>query len=186
MICEICGHKYTTSCAHCARRVLTWGVDGTVELLKLAKQSEDIQANELVDFIRKYYAGKATQMSDKANVLRTALKILGFKGKVIGRIHRNKMDYTSIRRREHETGRRWRLLEDHCEQCGGKDNLRLHHILPLSWGGLSSPDNVITLCESCHRKTHKKLTKILNRGLLLELLAPHIDKLTELAKTTVE
>jgi hypothetical protein len=40
-----------------------------------------------------------------------------------------------------------------CQICGGcKTNLHAHHIIPLSEGGEDSLNNLITVCEDCHRK----------------------------------
>lgn len=41
-------------------------------------------------------------------------------------------------------------------QCCGKKNTRLevHHILYVCHGGTDREDNLITLCESCHKKIH--------------------------------
>lgn len=46
-----------------------------------------------------------------------------------------------------------------CQECKGKkkDNrLHVHHIVFRSNGGTDSPDNLITLCESCHSGLHAK------------------------------
>lgn len=46
-----------------------------------------------------------------------------------------------------------------CKECGGKkkDNrLHVHHIQFRSNGGSNSPDNLVTLCETCHSKLHAK------------------------------
>jgi len=44
-----------------------------------------------------------------------------------------------------------------CQHCKGKSKnkkLRVHHIIFRSKGGTNSPDNLITLCETCHDKLH--------------------------------
>jgi len=38
-----------------------------------------------------------------------------------------------------------------CELCGSQEDLHVHHIIPRSEGGDNSPDNLVTLCEECHR-----------------------------------
>lgn len=42
----------------------------------------------------------------------------------------------------------------HCRfpDCGATDALEVHHIVPLRLGGLTAPDNGITLCATCHTK----------------------------------
>jgi N6-L-threonylcarbamoyladenine synthase len=60
------------------------------------------------------------------------------------------------------------LFRDHyiCQQCKGKSKdkyLRVHHIESRKTGG-DSPDNLITLCKTCHEIIHREgLTKTLKR-----------------------
>lgn len=43
-----------------------------------------------------------------------------------------------------------------CQKCKTtKGELHVHHIIFRSKGGSDTPDNLITLCESCHEKLHK-------------------------------
>ena len=43
-----------------------------------------------------------------------------------------------------------------CQLCRKKERIpHVHHILPIRIGGLSSPENLITLCSFCHRKVHR-------------------------------
>ncbi len=44
-----------------------------------------------------------------------------------------------------------------CQSCNGKSKdkvLNVHHITPKANGGTNKPDNLITLCESCHKAYH--------------------------------
>jgi len=46
-----------------------------------------------------------------------------------------------------------------CQYCKNKrkdSRLHVHHIQPKSQGGTDQPNNLITLCESCHDDLHKK------------------------------
>ncbi len=185
MICEICGSSYKYSCAHCTRRINTWGQDGLFVLMELAKSEDDIQSKDLIPIINTYYTGKVKAISDKANVLRIALRGLGYKGKFVGRIHKNGETYLDIRRREHAGARRYGLKKTFCERCGCAVELHLHHIVPLSWGGVSSEENCITLCETCHRAIHKRLAKLLNRERLLSYLTPHSEEIELLARQSL-
>ncbi len=45
---------------------------------------------------------------------------------------------------------RWR-----CQSCGSVEGLEVHHIISRGQLGDDVEDNLITLCWSCHRKTHK-------------------------------
>ena len=61
------------------------------------------------------------------------------------------VNYGYANAREHALAR-----DKHTCQCCGKKNCRLevHHIIFRSSGGSDSLENLITLCEDCHKKTH--------------------------------
>ena len=42
-----------------------------------------------------------------------------------------------------------------CQNCGSGDNLRVHHIVERSESGSDRPDNLITVCDSCHNLIHQ-------------------------------
>lgn len=48
------------------------------------------------------------------------------------------------------------LIRDHyqCVECGSKENLNIHHVIPRKWGGNDIPSNLITLCRTCHSEKH--------------------------------
>lgn len=52
-------------------------------------------------------------------------------------------------------------LHEQCELCGSNKSLEVHHIIPLSFGGDNSEENMIVVCRMCHTKLtpHKLLTK---------------------------
>jgi hypothetical protein len=42
-----------------------------------------------------------------------------------------------------------------CTQCDATDvELHVHHVVPLSKGGSNESDNLVTLCDYCHREAH--------------------------------
>lgn len=41
-----------------------------------------------------------------------------------------------------------------CSCCGKKDNLHLHHIIPMSKGGPDNYYNLIYVCDDCHENIH--------------------------------
>jgi 5-methylcytosine-specific restriction endonuclease McrA len=41
-----------------------------------------------------------------------------------------------------------------CQFCGTMSNLEVHHQQFRSHSGDDSEENLITLCEACHRKAH--------------------------------
>ena len=42
-----------------------------------------------------------------------------------------------------------------CDRCGKAGRLEVHHRRPLHRGGTNDPDNLETLCRSCHVGHHK-------------------------------
>ena len=64
-------------------------------------------------------------------------------------------------------GRGWKRVRDHyiaahplCEQCMKEGRLtratQVHHIVPLSEGGSSRPENLTAICSECHARIHAK------------------------------
>jgi len=50
-----------------------------------------------------------------------------------------------------------------CQACKGRSRdtvLEVHHIIPRSKRGTDRPDNLITLCHTCHEKLHKGKLKL--------------------------
>jgi 5-methylcytosine-specific restriction endonuclease McrA len=43
-----------------------------------------------------------------------------------------------------------------CQICGSSSNLQVHHIMRRSSLGNDEEENLITLCESCHRAAHRQ------------------------------
>ena len=41
-----------------------------------------------------------------------------------------------------------------CAICGTGRFLQIHHYIPRGQGGTNKPDNLITLCDSCHAMAH--------------------------------
>ncbi|MQB02103.1 MAG: hypothetical protein GEU78_17895, partial [Actinobacteria bacterium] len=68
--------------------------------------------------------------------------------------------------------RRWRALreaclardERQCLRCGSADKLEAHHIEARADGGPDVLDNLVTLCDECHKLTYGKPRK--RRGFL--------------------
>ena len=52
-----------------------------------------------------------------------------------------------------------RYLKKKCELCGSKENLTIHHKIPLSRGIDTSKENCQTLCEDCHKDVHGSIKK---------------------------
>ena len=41
-----------------------------------------------------------------------------------------------------------------CGNCGSSENLEIHHIVPIVFGGTNRIGNLAALCGSCHRLAH--------------------------------
>lgn len=55
-------------------------------------------------------------------------------------------------RREQTKLRQQLITEDSfCKICGSKENLELHHMIPLAIGGDNDNRNIIILCCNCHK-----------------------------------
>ena len=64
-------------------------------------------------------------------------------------------------------GKKWQKVRAHyvqshpfCELCLLERKMvpveQVHHKIPLAEGGTHDPDNLISLCQSCHSKIHAK------------------------------
>jgi ATP-dependent DNA helicase RecQ len=58
----------------------------------------------------------------------------------------------------YETLRQQVLRRDgwRCQSCGTMSNLEVHHIRFRSHSGDDSEENLITLCDSCHKLVHRR------------------------------
>lgn len=52
----------------------------------------------------------------------------------------------------------WRRDEGRCVKCGSTTELQYDHIIPVSLGGGSSPENVELLCGPCNRRKGNSIT----------------------------
>jgi hypothetical protein len=73
-----------------------------------------------------------------------------------------------------------RLLIDggKCGKCGRTDCLTIHHVLPKHAGGKDEIDNLVTLCDACHRAEHliRKERKAHLKKVKLDLKSIKIDR----------
>ena len=51
----------------------------------------------------------------------------------------------------------WRRDQNKCVECGSRENLELHHIIPFSKGGSNTARNIILLCSKCHKPLGDKI-----------------------------
>lgn len=67
-----------------------------------------------------------------------------------------------------------------CIFCSSKDNIEVHHLLPMSFYGNNNLNNLQTLCRWCHRKIHILLNQyfnyLYNNNLLKTYLLNYIRK----------
>lgn len=48
-----------------------------------------------------------------------------------------------------------RILGTKCKNCGAEENIEYHHVVPLFLGGQDKLDNMIALCQKCHKAAHR-------------------------------
>jgi len=66
------------------------------------------------------------------------------------------------------------LANTFCEICSWNETNRdLHHIIPVSQGGKTTLDNIISLCPNHHRMAHRGM---LSKEELLAAIEPRIQK----------
>jgi 5-methylcytosine-specific restriction endonuclease McrA len=44
----------------------------------------------------------------------------------------------------------WQRAGGRCRHCGSREDLHLAHVIPRSWGGASTVENVQLLCRNCN------------------------------------
>jgi hypothetical protein len=68
-----------------------------------------------------------------------------------------------------------------CQQCGRQCFCEVHHIKPRSRGGLDNPDNLISLCQDCHKGYTSCLVKKKVKGgeVLMNPVMPVQETLTD-------
>lgn len=67
------------------------------------------------------------------------------------------MDYEELRKEFEKPGFRKTMkafIPPVCCNCGSKDNVEYHHIVPLFTGGTNNLTNIVCLCHKCHRAAH--------------------------------
>ncbi len=62
-----------------------------------------------------------------------------------------------------------------CVECGSLKELTVDHIIPLSRGGLNTPDNLRTLCGQCNRRKGNRIEWDFMERISMAL---HVDEIT--------
>lgn len=52
--------------------------------------------------------------------------------------------------RKDHSQKAWKTEKTECKQCGSKERLELHHMIPAFLGGTADDRNYICLCHNCH------------------------------------
>lgn len=54
------------------------------------------------------------------------------------------------------------VRQEACATCGSRDNIELHHIIPVKAGGTNDYFNLISLCHDCHMRLHHNIYDAIN------------------------
>ena len=54
-------------------------------------------------------------------------------------------------------------LNPHCDICGSRHELQLHHVYLIRHGFKTELEHCVLLCDKCHKKFHKKFDKYLDK-----------------------
>jgi len=135
----------------------TWDVVSRAELERLYEEeieNADTYQDEIIALLE---AAEGARSSDVAEVV----------GCSVGHARRFKYDPstdTAFRKdwskaaesEKVSPAKRDRIIERNgkCRRCGASKQLRVHHIIPIAFGGESESENLVTLCESCHQDAH--------------------------------
>ena len=67
--------------------------------------------------------------------------------------HQDLVDYWELKKYEGDMGTDWDEAHKRCWRCG-HDSSRLErcHIIPKSLGGSNKPENLVLLCNPCHKE----------------------------------
>lgn len=57
-------------------------------------------------------------------------------------------------KRKYITREKKKELGDKCINCGSKENIEYHHVVPLLLGGKDNDSNIVPLCYACHKAAH--------------------------------
>ncbi len=56
-----------------------------------------------------------------------------------------------------------------CQDCGSKDELVIHHKLPISQGGSNDLENLKTVCRDCHKSNYKDTHYPKNKSVIVAM-----------------
>jgi hypothetical protein len=67
------------------------------------------------------------------------------------------------RQRRHRKSKLLAITSGSCVYCGSKDNLEIDHIIPISYGGKGTDDNLVSACRDCNTsKNNHNILHFLN------------------------
>lgn len=57
---------------------------------------------------------------------------------------------------EHTKAQKCGKVRDHyiCQICGAREKGEGHHIIDYRYGGAPNVNNIVTLCQKCHKRVH--------------------------------
>ena len=67
-------------------------------------------------------------------------------------------------------------LGEFCKVCGTTEKVEYHHIVPVSWGGETTIQNLVPLCRNHHMELHR----LLNNARFAKTEQEYADAMAEL------
>lgn len=114
------------------------GMLKAVEIIKKAKRAGYSRPHEVANIIEAHAANSVSKWCMEAESENPLVRMN----------NEPKFDIEPWREMRNETFKR----DSHkCQKCGSEQNLECHHIEPVVIGGFAELDNLMTLCNECHK-----------------------------------
>lgn len=82
--------------------------------------------------------------------------------------HKKDNPHTKIRSEQTELKKVIITEDSECAWCGNKENLELHHLLPVCIGGDNDMRNLMILCHECHQEATNYFMSLLRQGKIVK------------------
>lgn len=155
MTCLGCGAQFTRRPTNPARKYCSWGCFKRSRWQPVTCSECGKQFDKRISEIRKAEANGHRHMCSRACRNVSTSKLLGGLGEWVPG---GKHGPARNRGPEWRAAKAFALKRDgyECQQCGDTNQLEVHHWEPWFVSFDNSPDNLVTLCSTCHRAKHEE------------------------------